>query len=301
MNYTAALTLSDWATEVQAYSQQVIRYTPIVFKAFNKTFTPIIIDSLKGISLYLIQRERLWYQWTMNVAGITHNPLQAAVRAAHAELISTEAQATYSHICHIIRETAMDALVIAICGVVAVAQGVEVVQKIYRMVKRVYDWVDARLNPAQPEPIILPSVELCFDQIKAEEEIAALIEAVTHERSFLKQLDRLDADALASVCAKVDDAIAQAKAPQPRDRIVETKAEESPVASYDQIWNPAPKDMHIEVQQMLQATAAPATAEAELVGSLDVPGATPKRTSRAKASTSKAGVKSKGARAKAKV
>jgi hypothetical protein len=88
---------------------------------------------------------------------------------------------------------------------------------------------------------------------------------------------------------------AQAKAEQPCDRIAKAQSVESPVA------DPAPKDMHIEVERMLQATAAPAVAEAELVGALDIPGATGKRTSRAKASTSKAGMKPKGTRAKAKV
>lgn len=309
MNATA-ITFPSWTAEVQSYSQKAIRYTPIVWGAFNKTFTPVILDSLKGTSLYLIQRERLWCQWAMNVAGITHNPLQSAFSAAHAELTSAKAQATYRHIQRITHETAMDALVIGLCGVVAVAQGVEAAKKVYRTVKRCYDWVDTRLNPPLTEPSILPTVIQFFAQDKAEEDIAALIEAVGHERSFLKQLDRLDVEALALVCAKVDDAIAsssravthqesaQAKAEQPRDRITEAHAVESPVAGFGQIWNPAPKDMHTEVELMLQATAAPAVAEAELVGSLDVPGATAKRTSRTKASTSKAAVKPKGARAK---
>jgi hypothetical protein len=86
------------------------------------------------------------------------------------------------------------------------------------------------------------------------------------------------------VCAKVDDAIAQVKAQQLKsDYLTEAQALESPVAGFGQIWNPAPKDMHIEVERMLQATAAPVVVEAELVGSLDVPGATGgKRTSRLK-------------------
>jgi hypothetical protein len=275
MNYATALTLPDWATEAQVYSERVIRYTPIVLKAFNKTLAPVIIDSLKGVGLHLIERERLWCQWMMNVAGVTHNPLQAAVRAARAELTSAEAQATYRHIRHIARETAMDALVIAICGVVAVAQGVEAAQKVSHLAKRVYDWVDARLNPAQPEPIILPSVELCFDQIKAEEEVAALIESVTHDRSFLKQLDRLDADALASVCAKVDDAIA--KAQQIKSARAAQATVQQPLAAeispdfwlepmpfthtppvVGPIWSPAPgHDMHTEVQRLHQLQQVP--------------------------------------------
>jgi hypothetical protein len=217
MNYATALELPSWTAEVQGYSQTVIRYTPIVFKAFNKTFAPVIIASLTGTSLYLIQRERLWYKWTMNVAKITHNPLQSAVSSAWIELTSAEAIATYSRIRYITRETAMDMLVIGLCGAVAITQGVEVAQKVYRTVKRVYDWVDARLNPPLPEPSILPTVIQFFAQDKAEEDIAALIDEVGHERSFLMQLDRLDAEALATVQAKADEAIAgaiQAKANQ---------------------------------------------------------------------------------------
>ena len=45
MNYATALELPDWVAEVQGYSQTVIRYTPIVLKAFNKTFAPVIIAS----------------------------------------------------------------------------------------------------------------------------------------------------------------------------------------------------------------------------------------------------------------
>jgi hypothetical protein len=325
MNYATALTLPDWAAEAQMYSKRMIHYTPIVLKAFNKTFAPVILDSLKGVGLHLIERERLWCQWTMNVAGITHNPIQAAVRSAHAELTSAEAQATYRHIQRITHETAMDALVIGLCGVVAVAQGVEVAQKVYRTVKRCYDWVDARLNPPLPEPSILPTVIQFFAQDKAEEDIAVLIEAVGHERSFLKQLDRLDTEALATIQAKADEAIAgavQAKADQLKcdraalvlrmegDRLalealayVVDRAVAYATAETVQIAEAIAlnEDSPTTVQQMLQAIAAPAVAEAELVGALDVPGATGKRTSRTKAGTSKAGVKPKGSRAKAKV
>jgi hypothetical protein len=285
MNATA-ITFPSWTAEVQVYSQKVIRHSPIILKAFNKTFAPAILDSLKGVGLHLIERERLWYQWTMNVAGITHNPLQSAVRAAHAELTSSEAQTTYRHIQHITRETAMDALAIGLCGVVVMAQGVEAAQKVYRTVKRCYEWVDARVNPEPLQPSILPSVDLFFAQDKAQEDIAAIMDEVGHDHSFLKQLDRLDASALAIVCSKVEDAIAQtnqAKTQQLKsDRITETKAVESPVASYGQIWNPAPTDIHAEVQQRLRAIAA---TEDSPASALNVPGA--------KVSTGKTGAKAK--------
>lgn len=266
MTYSTVLALSSWTAEVQGYSQTVIRYTPIFLKAFSKTIAPVVIESVKGFSHHWFESECYWRQRLTNLAGITYNPLAASISAAHAELTSAEAQATYRHIRHITRETALDVLVVGICGVVAVVQGVEVAKKVYRMVKRVYDWVDARLNPAQPEPIILPTVIQFFAQDKAEEDLAALIEAVGHERLFLMQLDRLDADALALVCSKVDEAIAQTiqtKADHLKcDRTAEAQAIESPVA--------------------------PAAAEAELVGALDVPGATGATKRQRKTGTSKA-------------
>jgi hypothetical protein len=94
----------------------------------------------------------------------------------------------------------------------------------------------------------------------------------------------------------------QAKAEQPCDLITEAQAIESPVAGFGQIWNPQPKDIHIEVERMLQATAAPAVAEDCPANALNVPGAIAKCTSKAKASTGKAAAaKPKGAKAKAAV
>jgi hypothetical protein len=277
MNYATALTLSDWATEAQVYSQQVIRFTPIVFTALSKTIAPVTIASIKGFSNHWFESECYWRQRITNLAGVTHNPLQAAVRAAHAELTSAEAHATYRHIRHITRETAMDVLVIGLCGVVAVAQGIEVAQKVYRTAKRVYDWVDSRLNPAQPEPSILPSVHQFFAQDKAQEDIAAIIDEVGHERSFLMQIDRLDVEALASVCAKVDEAIAKAQqiksARAPQATVQQHLAAEispdfwlepmpfthtPPVVG--PIWNPAPgRDMHTEVERLLRLQHVPLT------------------------------------------
>ncbi len=187
MNATA-ITFPSWTAEVQSYSQKVIRYTPIVWEAFNKTLAPVILDSLKGTSLYLIERERLWCQWTMNVAGIPHNPLQSAFRAAHAELTSAEAQATYRHIRRIIRETAMDALVIGLCGVVAVAQGVEAAQKVYGFAKQVYCWVDDRLNPPLEQPTLLPTVDLCLAHL-SDEDLAARIESLADAPSQTAVVD----------------------------------------------------------------------------------------------------------------
>jgi hypothetical protein len=286
MSYATALTLPEWATEAQVYSERVIRYTPIVLKAFNKTFTPVILDSLKGVGLHLIERERLWKEWALNVAGITHNPLQAAVRAAQAELTSSEAHATYRHIRRITRETAMDALVIGLCGVVAVAQGVEAAQKVYGFAKRFYHWVDDRINQPLEQPTLLPTVDLCLAHL-SDEDLAARIESL--------------ADA-PSQTAVVDEAIApidRIDMEQAKDGSTEVKPVDRPNIIF---WNPPPKDMHIEVQQRLQAIAldeAKATAEDSPATALNVPGATGVKPG-AKASTSKAKAGTRTTKANAK-
>jgi hypothetical protein len=89
--------------------------------------------------------------------------------------------------------------------VVAIAQGVEVAQKVYRTTKRCYRWVDARLNPA---PAIVPSVGKAF-AVTPDRAIAAIVEEVRFERYFLEQFDQLDSDVLAITEEEVDEAIAQ--------------------------------------------------------------------------------------------
>jgi hypothetical protein len=309
MNYATAQELPDWTAKVQSYSQKIIRHTPIVLKAFGKTIARVTIASIKGFSNHWFESECYWRQRITNLAGISYNPLTASISAARAELTSEEAIATYRRLQHIATETAMVSVAIAAYGVFAIAQGVKVAQKVYRTVKRCYDWVDARLNPPLPEPSILPTVTQFFAQDKAEEDIAVLIEAVGHERSFLIQFDRLDAEALATIQAKADEAIAgavQAKANQCKcDRaalVLQMEGDRLAREAFASVVDRAVAYATAEtVQRMLQATTAPAVTEAELVGSLDVPGATGKRTSRAKSSTSKTGATPKEARAKAKV
>lgn len=168
MNYATALTLPGWATEAQVYSHQLIRFTPVVLKAFSKTIAPVMIESVKGFSRHWFESECYWRQRIANFAGITYNPLTASISAARAELTSSEAQATYRHIQHITRETAMDALVVGLCGIVAVATTIEAAQTVYRHAAAFYSRVDAWLNPA---PVILPSAEMAL----ASTELAAAL------------------------------------------------------------------------------------------------------------------------------
>jgi hypothetical protein len=315
MNYATALALPSWTAEIQGYSQQVIRYTPIFLKAFSKTIAPQLLTIFKDLSHYYFECGRGAGAWAMIAAGITHNPIQAAVRSAHTELTSPDAITTYRRLQHITRETAIDALVIGLCGVVAVAQGVEAAHKIYGLAKRVYRWVDGRLNP-------LPARNDSFGKAFAvadEKAITAIIEEVRYERYFLSQFDQLDSDILAINAEEIDEAIAQVKANQLKcDRaalVLQMECDRSAQEAFAYVVDQAVAFAKAETVQVvaapvivedhpatvLKAPTAPATAETELVGSLDVPGATGKRTSRAKASTSKAGMKPKGTRAKAKV
>jgi hypothetical protein len=278
MNYATALELpTSWATDAQRYSYRAVHYTAFAFKAFNQEIAPVLGEALKDQSHYYVQCLKGANRWAMKVSGITHNPIQAAVRAAYAELTSTEAQATYSRIRHITRETAMDALVVGLCGVVAVATTIETAQTVYRHTKRVYGKVYAWLNPSP-----LPSAEMA----RASTELAAAL----------------------AIAADVAEAQAEAKALplSVAEPVPDFWAEPMPLIHtppvFGQVWNPPGRDMHTEVERLLELQSVPLTLAAapepveqptdqapvldEIVTTLDVPGATGKRTSKAK---SKAG------------
>ncbi len=272
MNIATALVLPSWTIEVQAFINKTAFYTPIVWKAFNKTIKPVMIETLKGFSIYCYQSEQNARNWAMKTCGITHNPLQVAFNSAVSELTSVSARATYAQLKHIATERAIDIAIMGLCGVVAISEGIELAQKAYRLSKRVYGWVDGRLNPPLPEPTILPTVDLCLSQV-SDEDLAALI-------------DGLNDAASTTIQVKVDEATTE----QPCDRAADTEAchpngSSEYVAIVGEVWNPKPTDMHTEVQRM----AKPANAKDEL-------GAKGKgtRTSKAKGSTHNAGAKAKG-------
>jgi hypothetical protein len=291
MNYATSLELPSWTAEAQRYGIQTIRYTPVIFKAFHKSFTPQIIATAKDLSHYYFECGRGAGKWTMNLSGITHNPLQAAVRSAVSEITSADAQATYRRIGHIVREAGMDALVVGLCGVVAIAQCVEVAQKVYRTTKRFYRWVDARLNPAQPEPSILPSVDLYFAQFSGED-IAAHIDEIRNERSFLARVDRLDAEALAIVQAKADGAIAQAvqaTADQLKgDRAALVLQKESDRHSREALAYVVDRAVAYATAETVQVAVAPVIVQDSSATALDVTGATGTLKRQRKISTGKA-------------
>ena len=126
MNITTSLQLDSisrpaWANTTIHNIRKAAAHSNIVIKAFSKTLAPVIATTTKDLFMYYVQCLSGLNHWTMRQAGITHNPVSAAVKAAYAELVSAEATATYRRIRHIIRETAMDGLIIGLCGVVAVS------------------------------------------------------------------------------------------------------------------------------------------------------------------------------------
>jgi hypothetical protein len=310
MNATT-LALPSWTADIQHYSQKVMFYTPIVWRSFQRNIAPVLVESVKGLSLHWFESECYWRQRILNLAGITHNPLTEAVSAAIAELTSAEAQATYRRINHIIRETATDALVIGLCGVVAIVSGIEFGQKVYRQVKTAYAWVDAKLNPVGPGPMILPTVEMAIaphQESTLQQEPLADIQALIaedeeYERQFMAKLERLD---------DVKDCADEIQ-PQTENNLWDGEVDYEPVEFSPssefvpmsdsvpalapvcvpviaEIANPEPHDIHQEVEERLREIHAIAPTEdpapkveapaEDLASALHVPGAegTPKRT-----------------------
>jgi hypothetical protein len=82
----------------------------------------------------------------------------------------------------------MDALVVALCGVVAVATTIETAQTVYRHAVALYGKVHAQFNPA---PVIVPTVEMAFAATD-EKAIAVMVEEIQVERYFIAQFDQID-------------------------------------------------------------------------------------------------------------
>jgi hypothetical protein len=262
-----SFTLLTFAETTIRNTREAAAHSNRIIKAFSKTITPQIVATAKDLSHYYIECGQGAGAWAMAAAGITHNPLQSAVRSAHAELTSAEAQATYRRVRHIVREAAMDALIVGLCGVVAVSVGVDVAQKGYRAAAKLYQGVYDRLNPSEPMSELLPSVGMAI----ASTELAAAL-------------------------AEVAD-IVEAKAIQPTgmDELVpDVWSEQIPLIQTPPVvgsmWNPAPgRDIHAEVARLFALQHVPLTlpvapeaqvpAVDDLASSIEVPGAAgvPKR------------------------
>ena len=178
--------------------------------------------------------------------------MQAAVRAAYAELVSDESLITYRRIHRIIRETAMDGLVVGLCGVVAISVGVDVVQKGYRTAAKLYRAVYARLNPSVPDPELLPSVSMAIASV----ELAA---ALDHFATVAEANVQAKADA----DAEVQYSLEAMKQPVEFEPIPDFWIEPLPLIHTlpveGPVWNPAPRDIHAEIARLMALQYMPFT------------------------------------------
>jgi hypothetical protein len=200
----------------------------------------------------------------MNATTATYNLFRAAAEAAFSELSSEQAQQFYALKAQKDFQNALDGAV-TVC-----AWAFELAQMTYMMGIQCRQWCDEfeanaqtpapdratlLLSPAKNSPMVAPAeagMKLLGDAIRSG---LNLIKPETEEVEIMDE--EITPGALMIL---------------------------PPVAFgvTGQIWNPAPTDMHTEVQRM---TTAPAKAEDELVSGLLVPGATGKRTRKPRAKT----------------
>ena len=254
MNITTSLQLDSisrpaWANTTIHNILKAAAHSNIVIKAFSKTLAPVIATTTKDLFMYYVQCLSGLNHWTMRQAGITHNPLSAAVKAAYAELVSSASIITYRRIRHITRETAMDALVVGLCGVAAISVGVDVVQKGYRTAAKLYSAVYGRFNPSVPDPELLPSVSMAI----ASEELAAA-------------LDHFATVAEANVQAKADAEVQyslETMQPVQFEPMPDYWTEALPLIHtppvVGPVWNSAPRDIHAETARLMAIQYVPFT------------------------------------------
>jgi hypothetical protein len=274
----ATLHLPSWITEVQQYGIKLYQKATTIVRAFNQTITPEIVATAKGVAVYYVECGHNAGCLAMQAAGITHNPLRAAVRSAYAELTSADAHATYKRISHIAKARAMDAIVIGLCSAVAVSEGIELAQKGYCKARAVYE----RFAPRRGAAVVLPEVDA--------ETIKALVEDIQAERKFFERLDELDSSRLERVAVKVSEAAVQvtianlksARAALNLQVECDRSAQESlayvidsaikfatdpwaellpsmhtPPVVTNEIWNPPTQDIHVEVARLQQLQHVP--------------------------------------------
>ena len=257
MNITTLLQLDSishpaWANTTIHDISKAAAHSNIVIKAFSKTLAPVITTTTKDLFMYYVQCLSGLNHWTMRQAGITHNPVSAAVKAAHAELVSSASIITYRRIRHITRETAMDALVVGLCGVAAISVGVDVVQRGYRAVAKLYRAVYGWLNPSAPEPELLPSVSMAI----ASEELAAALDHFATVAEATVQA-KADADVEVQYCLEA------MQQPVQFEPMPDFWAEPLPLihtpSVVGPVWNSAPRDIHAETARLMALQYLPFT------------------------------------------
>jgi hypothetical protein len=255
-----SISLPAWADAILRNTRQTAAYTHVILKAFNKTIAPQIASTTKGLSHYYIQCGQGAGERVMSRFGITHNPVQAAVRAAHVELVSPKAIATYRRIRSITHEIAMTALIVGLCGVVAVSVGVDVAQAGYRAAVKLYRTIYRRFNPSEPIPELLPSVGMAIASTEIAEALADFA-AVAEADIQAKAEGEVEAIAIQSAEA-VD-----LPAPEPvLEQKPEPEAMDELAAALDvpgAIAKPKPKGSASKVKADTKAAAQPKEARAK--------------------------------------
>ena len=257
MNISTALqfdsiTLPAWTATAIRYTRQAAAQASVIIKAFSKSYAPVIATTAKDLSHYYWLCVQGAGEWAMSVAGITHNPVQAAVRAAYAELSSDASLTTYRRIGDIIRETAMDALVVGLCGVAAISVGVDVVQKGYRTAAKLYRAVYARLNPSEPQPELLPSVSMAIASV----ELAAALD-------HFATVAEANVQAKAEADDEVQYCLEAMQQPVQFEPMPDFWAEPLPLihtpSVVGPVRNPAPRDIHAEIARLMSLQYVPFT------------------------------------------
>jgi hypothetical protein len=200
----------------------------------------------------------------MNATAATYNPFRAAAETAFSEITSEQAKQFYALKAQKDFQNALDGAV-TVC-----AWAFELAQMTYMMGIQCRQWCDELeanaqapasdratllLAPAKDSPMVAPAevgMKLLGDAIRSG---MNLFKPETEEAEIIDE--EITPGALMIL-------------PPLQSGII------------GQIWNPAPTNMHTEVQRM---TTAPAKAEDELAASLLVPGAKGKRTRKPRAKT----------------
>jgi hypothetical protein len=259
MNFATALqfdsiSLPTWADNFINSTRKAAVYSSIVIKAFSKTLAPVIFTTTKDLSMCYVQCLHGLNHWTMRRVGITHNPVTAAVKAAYAELVSPASLTTYRRIRHIIREAAMTALVVGLCGVVAISVGIELAQAGYRAAAGLYEKVYARFNSSEPQPELLPSCEMAT----ASTELAAALDNFA-------EVAEADSKAKAEDAAEVQYCLeSMMQSTIQLEAMPDYWTEPLPLfhtpSVVGQVWNPAPgPDMHQQVAELYKLQYVPFT------------------------------------------
>lgn len=217
-------------------------YSQVCWNALNKAIAPWLINTTKDLSHYTFLAGQGCGRWVMELAGIQHNPVQAAAKSAWAELTTPEALATYQQLRNSTREALMDGLIIGICGVVAIASGVELAQSAYRKARHLYGQVQRLIQPAAV-PLAIPQ--------PSDEAIAAIVAEIQGDRFFQAQMDQIHDAELATVQGKVDQAMALAP---DMPQAISNGTLPAPVSA---VWNPRPHDVEAEVQYRLALQVPP--------------------------------------------